>query len=187
MDPESSFKLEFRIIATNARFACFCILRLLTLILPISKIFGRNVEEVPMFLWRSSQTILLLCSIEANIEVSMTKTYLKCSRNMHLVRPVICPLLVIILVLTLQTYHYASDYTQQSDASTQPKVSTDFDEKYLQNPKPKNEHVGVDEGGLLLILDKCISQKQTKMRTMYLELILMMNLMDLVYMMRMKW
>jgi hypothetical protein len=46
----------------------------------------------------------------------------------------------------------ASDYTQQSDASTQPKVSTDFDEKYLQNPEPENEHVGVDEEGLYIDL-----------------------------------
>jgi hypothetical protein len=36
----------------------------------------------------------------------VTKIYLKCSKNMHLVRHVICPFLIIILVLTLHPYQY---------------------------------------------------------------------------------
>jgi hypothetical protein len=166
MDPKTSFNLEFRIFATKSRFPWFLHTELVDSdIMNYKDLLDEIMRKYPCSYGEVVKMYYYCAESKSNIEVccdedlvnmfqknASTKTcHISIAHYDPSTEPPAIPLWDVTYAKAVEI-PCTSSMPAPTQSLDEPSQQPEDDDKYLQNPEPENEYVGVDEEGMYIDL-----------------------------------
>ncbi|KAJ1286913.1 hypothetical protein BS78_03G389100 [Paspalum vaginatum] len=156
MDPKTSFNLEFRIFATKSRFPWFLHTKVVDSdTMNYKDLLDEIMRKYPCSYGEVVKMYYYCAESKSNIEVccdqDLVNMFQKNASTKTLLIHQAIPLWDVTYAKAVEI-PCTSSMPAPTQSSDEPSQQPKDDDKYLQNPEPENEYVGVDEEGMYIDL-----------------------------------